>query len=141
MDVLREISNHFLPWTQAEEDLPEQGPKEVKTFAICGPGGIGKTQCAIEFVFTHKDRYDAVFWIFTDATAKISESFSRIALELGLVTSGFVDERDPVVTRDLVKGWLANPLKTADPTDDGAKDLASWLLVFENTDNPEELEE
>ena len=127
--------------TQIEEDPPEQKSNEVKTFAICGPGGIGKTQSAVEFVFTHKDRYDAVFWIFADATAKISESFSRIALELGLVTSGSVDERDPVVTRDLVKGWLANPLKTADPTDDGTTDLASWLLVFDNADDPEELEE
>ena len=141
VDVLREMSGHFFPLTQDEEDSPEQGPNEVKTFAICGPGGIGKTQCAIEFVFTHKDRYDAVFWIFADATAKISESFSRIALELGLVTPGSVDERDSVVTRDLVKGWLANPLKTADPTDEGATDLASWLLVFDNTDDPEELEE
>lgn len=141
VDDLRKISNHFFPSTQAEEDPPEQGTNEVKTFAICGPGGIGKTQTAIEFVFTHKDRYDAVFWIFADVTAKISESFARIALELGLVASGSVDERDPVVTRDLVKGWLANPLKTADPADDGATDLASWLLVFDNTDDPEELEE
>lgn len=52
-----------------------------------------------------------------------------------------VDARDPVVTRDLVKGWLANPLKTADPRDDGATDHASWLLVFDNADFPEELEE
>ena len=141
VDVLNEISNNFFPSIQAEEDSQGQEPNEVRTYAICGPGGIGKTQTAIEFVFTHKDRYDAIFWIFADATAKICESFSRIALELGLVTADSVDARDPVVTRDLVKGWLANPLKTADPTDDGATDHASWLLVFDNADFPEELEE
>ena len=139
--VLQEISHAFFPSIQAEEDPPEQEPNEVKTFAICGPGGIGKTQTAIEFVYTHKDRYDAIFWIFADATAKISESFSQIALELGLVNADSVDARDPVVTRDLVKGWLANPLKTADPTDVGATLHASWLLVFDNADFPEELEE
>ena len=140
-DVLREISLNILPLKQAENDPPEQEPNEVKTFAICGPGGMGKTQTAIEFVFTHKHRYDAVFWIFADAAAKIAESFSRIALELGLVTADSVDARDHVVTRDLVKGWLANPLKTADPTDDRVTDYASWLLVFDNADFPEELEE
>lgn len=141
VDVLHDISRSFFPLIEAEDDAPEQEPNEVKTFALCGPGGIGKTQTAIEFVFAHKDRYDAIFWIFADATTKISESFSRIALELGLVTAGSIDARDPVVTRDLVKGWLANPLKTADPTDDGATDYASWLLVFDNADAPEELEE
>ncbi len=140
-DVLREISLNFLPSKQAANDPPEQEPNEVKTFAICGPGGMGKTQTAIEFVFTHKHRYDAVFWIFADAAAKIAESFSRIALELGLVTADSVDAHDHVVTRDLVKGWLANPLKTADPKDDRATDHASWLLVFDNADFPEELEE
>ncbi|KAL9631984.1 MAG: hypothetical protein Q9164_005591 [Protoblastenia rupestris] len=83
----------------------------------------------------------AIFWIFADAAAKITESFSRIALRLGLVTANSVDARDPVVTRELVKGWLANPLKTADPTNDQATDYASWLLVFDNADYPEELEE
>ena len=141
IEVLQQIYSRFFPLTPFEDDLLEQKPNEVKTFAICGPGGIGKTQIATEFVFTHKARYDAIFWIFADATAKISESFSRMALELGLVTAGSVDARDPVVTRDLVKGWLANPLKTADPTDEGAADHASWLLVFDNADFPEELEE
>lgn len=141
VDALQEIFNTFFPMQQVKLDPPEQEPNEVKTFAICGPGGVGKTQTAIEFVFTHKDRYDAIFWIFADATTKISESFTRIALDLGLVTSDSVDARDPVVTRDLVKGWLADPLKTADPADDGAIDYATWLLVFDNADFPEELEE
>ena len=139
-DVLRDIFNELSPSVQTE-DLADQEPNEVKTFPICGPGGMGKTQAAIEFVYTHKDQYDAIYWIFADAAAKITESFSRIALQLGLVTADSVDAQYPVVTRELVKGWLANPLKTADPTDDRATDYASWLLVFDNADYPEELEE
>lgn len=138
-DILQEISQTLLDSHDELEDTEEA--KEVKTFAICGPGGMGKTQIATEFMFSHKDRFDAIFWIYADKAGKIAESFTRIALELGLVMAESVDSRDPVVTRDLVKGWLADPRKTADPADENVTDQASWLIIFDNADSPEELED
>ena len=51
----------------AGEDPAVQEVNEVKTFAICSPGDIGKTQSAIEFVFTHRGQYNAIFWMFAYA--------------------------------------------------------------------------
>ncbi|KAL8833097.1 MAG: hypothetical protein Q9170_004506 [Blastenia crenularia] len=137
--ILQEISNMFFDSVEACEE--DQAGKEVKTFAICGPGGMGKTQIATEFVYRHKDRFDAILWIYADKAGKIAESFTRMALKLGLVAADSMDSRDPVVTRDLVKGWLANPMKTADPADELGTGQASWLIVFDNADNPDQLED
>lgn len=137
--LIQEISSVFFKSGEAREE--EQENKEVKAFAICGPGGMGKTQIATEFVHRHKERFDAIFWIYADTAGKIAESFTRMALELGLVAAGSMDSRDPVVTRDLVKGWLANPMKTADPADEVVTGQASWLIVFDNADNADQLED
>ena len=138
-DVLDEIARTF--FESAERPRYDEETNEVKTYAICGPGGMGKTQIAAEFVFAHKPQFDAVFWIYADKAGKIAESFTRAALELGLVAIDSVDSRDHVVTRDLFKGWLANPTKNSDPTDESVIDQASWLIIFDNADDPEELEE
>lgn len=134
-EVLREISSTFFSSSEVENDLGDESTNEAKTFAICGPGGMGKTQIAAEFAFSQKDQFDAIFWIFADTAMKVSEGFSKIALELELVEPDSVDSRDPVVTRDLVKGWLANPLKAADLSDEGYADRTSWLLVLDNADD------
>ncbi|KAL8963647.1 MAG: hypothetical protein Q9193_000116 [Seirophora villosa] len=136
---LQEIYSVFFESSESCEH--EEENKTVKTFAICGPGGMGKTQIATEFVHRHKKCFDAIFWIYADTAGKITESFTRIALELGLVAADSIDSRDPVVTRDLVKGWLANPMKTADPADVLETGQASWLIVFDNADNPDQLED
>ncbi|KAL8731035.1 MAG: hypothetical protein Q9166_003686 [cf. Caloplaca sp. 2 TL-2023] len=141
-DIMDKISDIFFGKSEvSEEDEDPEEAEEVKAFAICGPGGMGKTQIAAEFVYRHKDRFDAIFWIYADIAGKIAESFTRIALELGLVAADSVDSRDPVVTRELVKGWLANPMKTADPSDEGVTGQASWLIVFDNADNADQLED
>src|SRR5947209_18452733 len=31
--------------------------------ALCGLGGMGKTQLAVEYAYRHRERYRAVFWV------------------------------------------------------------------------------
>lgn len=102
---------------------------------------MDKTQIAAEFVHLHKDRFDAIFWIFADEEAKVAESFGQIALKLGFVSEDSVDARDKAVTRSLVTGWLAEPAKFTDPPDGRVTDQVAWLLVFDNVDNTEVLED
>lgn len=118
----------------SEADIP-------KTFAICGPGGMGKTQLAVEFVHSRKDLFDAIFWVHADKAAKVAEDFGKIAAQLGLVSDSSPDVRDPVVVRELVKGWLANPVKTFNVSEEETASMASWLIVFDNVDEPDELED
>ncbi|KAF2502331.1 hypothetical protein BU16DRAFT_612008 [Lophium mytilinum] len=127
---------------------PEEGPEEyslLKTFAITGAGGMGKSQLATEFVCNNKRLFDAVFWVHADEQSKLSEDFSSIALALGLVGQDSPEAKDHVLTRERVKMWLAHPLKAQptknrretrrDSNDEGP--LASWLLVYDGADRPE----
>ncbi len=39
-----------------------------KTYVLCGMGGIGKTESAIEYMYTRSTQFNAIFWIFADTT-------------------------------------------------------------------------
>jgi len=137
-DVLQLLDKTFLR-PLSNDEAQHVGGKELRSLAICGPGGIGKTQVAAEYVHTRKDHFDAIFWVYADQPTKIAEGFSRIAIEMGLVSEDSADAKDQTVTRDIVKGWLANPLKTYDDIDNDAQKIAKWLLVLDNVDDSEML--
>jgi hypothetical protein len=98
---------------------------------------VGKTQCALRYATSRADQYDAVLWVDADTIPKLDKSFSRISVALGLEQASRADDR--VVSRNLVLGWLSDPVKDttssvaeADPTAERAK----WLLIFDNADDP-----
>ncbi|KAK5123908.1 hypothetical protein LTR85_002104 [Meristemomyces frigidus] len=108
----------------------------LRSFVLSGPGGIGKTQLATQFVHEHRLSFDAVFWVYADDTRKLGRSFARIAVELGLVAEESAEAQDRVLTRDLVLGWLAQPYKSYKHWETGPVEEASWLVVFDNADDP-----
>jgi len=139
-DVLDMLDKTLLP-TKADqqEELPE-----LKSFAICGLGGLGKTQIAVEFALTRKTHFDAIFFVYADSEMKIAESFNMIAQELGLAEKAQTD--NSVVNRDRVVQWLNLPLKYK--RDQHTEDIvlspeyyANYLLIFDNADEPEILSE
>ncbi|OMP83094.1 hypothetical protein BK809_0004475 [Diplodia seriata] len=123
----------LLPTTLSASNpaLATKGETNPRTFAICGPGGMGKTQVALEFVSRHKDKFDAVFWVHADDASKLAQDFNQIAIKLGLVPDGSADSRDYAYTRELVKRWLVEPLKKLKNKESG---LASWLLVYDGVE-------
>lgn len=56
----------------------------LKQFALCGLGGLGKTEIATEFALRHEEKIDAVFCIRADGLAKMDTCFSNIAIRLRL---------------------------------------------------------
>ena len=68
-EVLEQIDEIFF----SKEHNNLQGNAETRTFAICGPGGMGKTQAAAEFVYSRQDKFDAIFWIHADSALKLQE--------------------------------------------------------------------
>ncbi|GAB7348200.1 hypothetical protein MBLNU459_g6204t1 [Dothideomycetes sp. NU459] len=119
-------------------ELSESGPRSgLRTLALCGPGGMGKTSVASGFVQKYKDQFDAVFWVHGDSRAKLLHDFRNIAIELGLVAKDSVDSKDQNLTRNLVKTWLIKPRRSFKP--DKRLDAlgARWLLVFDGVDDPE----
>lgn len=66
-DVLDMLDKTLLP----TKNNHQEESRELKSFAICGLGGLGKTQIAVEFALTRKMHFDAIFFIYADSEMKI----------------------------------------------------------------------
>ncbi|KAF2227803.1 hypothetical protein BDZ85DRAFT_254903 [Elsinoe ampelina] len=135
-DVLNQIEQYLLG-----DRSGDSAPHDLRSFGICGPGGIGKSQVAMEFGRTHTDVFDAIFWLDAEQLTTLLDGFSRIAVALGLIRENSADARDQVLVRELVQGWLANPVRSRSTADTTAQSLARWLLVFDNVESQDTLME
>lgn len=133
-DVLSHINETFF---STKLEIPGN---QTRTFAICGPGGMGKSQIATAFVQSRKDRFDAIFWIHAASSLKLRDEFAKIAIRLGLVQENSVEARDQVITGEKVKAWLADPPQVSNRLSVSSHSSASWLIVFDNVDDTQVLE-
>jgi hypothetical protein len=133
-DVLELIDKALLPnsFPRPTTSTDQNG---LKVFTLHGLGGVGKTQIAVEYMLSRKEHYDAVFWLQADEVEKLESGFSQIALQLGLEIKERSD--DPLVIKNLVKAWLAEPLQPNSLFE--TNKLAKWLLIFDGADNPDQL--
>lgn len=135
LDVLKQLDEQLLA---RDGESQEHQLSEIHVFALCGLGGIGKTQIALEFAYSRKELFDAVFWVQADQEVKLDEAFSQMAIELQLVKP--FEAKDRVVSRNAVLSWLSEPSKeTKSPSEimeaGGIPRWARWLLVFDNVEN------
>ena len=85
--------------------------------ALCGLGGIGKTQIAVEYAYQHHQDYQAVFWTLADTRELLVSGYVAIAKLLNLPEK---DEQDQMITVKAVKQWLTTHTK--------------WFLILDNAD-------
>ncbi|ORX98663.1 hypothetical protein BCR34DRAFT_523570 [Clohesyomyces aquaticus] len=136
-NVLAELDKALLPRTDL---IASSEPGKMNHVILCGMAGMGKTEIAVQFVHTRRQHYDAIFWIRAEDSDKLVADFSQIAQELGLIDPN--EPENPVVCRDVAKGWLTNPKRLLGERDDAAgQESPSWLLVFDNADNPDLLQD
>ncbi|KAK2825694.1 hypothetical protein FQN49_007458, partial [Arthroderma sp. PD_2] len=133
--ILERIAAELLP----SKNIVTESGGALRQFALCGFGGIGKTEIAREFCRRHKSSFDAVFWVVADEIAKLDHHYQQISLALGLEDSS--ECKSQVVSREIVKGWLSNPQKHLSGSDefvqsDLTRPEAIWLLIFDNADDP-----
>src|SRR3954466_12629954 len=88
---------------------------------LCGLGGTGKSQIALEYCYRNKDSYRYIFWIDADTEETLQNSFANVARLLNLPVFASMKSTSP---DDLVLyaiNWLQN-------NDD-------WLLIYDNSDD------
>lgn len=119
-----------------KELLPRKEEEQrsgLRSYALCGMGGLGKSEIAIQFITTRQKSFDATFFISAENAVKLDDAFSEIAIKLQLITSD--EAKDRLTSRAAVLEWLGRPYKTPPETTeegmDSAKDLANWLIVFD----------
>jgi hypothetical protein len=91
--------------------------------ALYGLGGVGKTRAAVEYAWTHRARYTAVFLLQGGTAAALQSGLA------GLLTPLLLSDKAPpqeAERAEIALGWLnANP---------------GWLLILDNLDMPEALD-
>jgi hypothetical protein len=74
-------------------------------FALCGLGGIGKTQIAMRFVNDAKanQEFRAILWARSDTRSKLAHDFQKFAIKLALVEANSSDQNE---AREVLKNWF-----------------------------------
>jgi tetratricopeptide (TPR) repeat protein len=94
----------------------------VAAGAVHGLGGVGKTQLALEYAHRFASDYDIIWWITAEQTTAAVAALAGLARRLGIPE---VPDQSEMVNRlfDLLRG------------------RDRWLLVFDNAQQPEQLED
>lgn len=100
-----------------------QGGTAAVTQAIHGLGGVGKTHLAVEYVYRHIHDYDVVWWLKSEEPASLRADYLDLGRELGVPEA---QGQEPSLAVAAIRRRL--------------EDESRWLLVFDNAEEPGELE-
>jgi hypothetical protein len=93
------------------------GASAIAGRAVHGMGGVGKTRAAVEYAWTHRADYTALFLRDAETPEKLDAGLAALVGPLGLVEHAAADQ---AVQIEVVLTWLnANP---------------GWLLILDNID-------
>ncbi|RDW63506.1 hypothetical protein BP6252_11051 [Coleophoma cylindrospora] len=96
---------------------------QQRRVALCGIGGIGKSQIAIEYCYIWRDRYPYchVFWIHASSLDSFEQAYREIAKSMSI--PGSEDPQDDTLAT--VRDWLSR------------SENGPWLLILDNADGLE----
>ncbi|KAK7419372.1 hypothetical protein QQX98_003324 [Neonectria punicea] len=125
-----------------DQDLQHGHEKEpyrspLKSFVICGMGGMGKTEIALEYVHRHKAEFEAIFWISGSSESQFKAGFLDMAIKLDLLDDNEVFYPGLATTKQIVHAWLKNPVHTISSDPIKQDSYVKWLIVFDDLDDPE----
>ncbi|MEV0634041.1 FxSxx-COOH system tetratricopeptide repeat protein [Streptomyces sp. NPDC050619] len=111
-----------------EEQLATQDTAAVLPNALHGLGGVGKSQLALEYIYTHQRDYKIICWIPAERESLILAALSSLATQLGVAPAA-QDSMGAAAANTAVPAVL-EALRTGRPFD-------NWLLVFDNAEDIE----
>lgn len=100
-----------------------------RTYILCGPGGIGKTQTALHYFHSRQNKFDVALWVQANSFETLDQAFRDIAFKLNLQTLKDYQKSNP--TPKMVIDWLRNPKQETWKTNSR---FMKWLMVFDNLD-------
>ncbi|KAH7073934.1 P-loop containing nucleoside triphosphate hydrolase protein [Paraphoma chrysanthemicola] len=97
---------------------------EFRALVVHGIGGVGKSALAQEYAYRTQHHVDALLWVYCETRTSITQSFSSMAVRLGL--RGAVPDSHSK-NCELVLSWFHAT-------------RARWLIVYDNVDDVEMLQ-
>ncbi|KAK7992997.1 tetratricopeptide repeat domain-containing protein [Apiospora saccharicola] len=131
-DVLIHLDECLLP---SKTLVVASQPDRTRVGILSGMAGLGKTEVAIEYAYSRQDMFDCIFWVRAEDISKLETDIAQIASRLGIQDPS--DPHNKTVNRGLAIGWLTNPFKIDRSAPSLQKHPASWLVVFDNADDPD----
>jgi len=71
-EILAEIDDYLQPCKTSNG---------LRSMAIYGLGGVGKTQIALEYAYSKKDELDAILWIPAENILALQQGFTKVAVD------------------------------------------------------------
>ncbi|GLA56089.1 hypothetical protein AnigIFM63604_004385 [Aspergillus niger] len=96
--------------------MQQNGPSKV---AICGLGGVGKTQIALELAYRKRNRDPncSICWITCTNYESVEQAYMNIASKLEMI------DIKPAEVKEKVKAYLSQ------------ESAGKWLVIFDNADD------
>ncbi|MFE1510888.1 FxSxx-COOH system tetratricopeptide repeat protein [Streptomyces sp. NPDC058726] len=108
------------------EQLEAQDTAAVLPHALHGLGGVGKSQLALEYVYTHQYDYKVICWVPAERESLILAALTHLAASLGVARTEQGGSGTP--TANTAVPAVLEALRAGEPYD-------NWLLVFDNAED------
>ncbi|KAH8602769.1 hypothetical protein B0O99DRAFT_587847 [Bisporella sp. PMI_857] len=104
---------------------PSRTQDSLRSYTLHGKRGVGKTEVAVQFAYTNRCNFDAIFWVQCETSISIRESFSEMAMKLELPGADREGHHEENLLA--VQNWLKRTKKI-------------WLLIFDNAEKDQVLQ-
>jgi hypothetical protein len=100
--------------------------KRQNVVALCGLGGMGKTQLSIQFAKRFGETYSSVFWLNAKDENQLKAELAALAAQVmeNHISSSGTDPQEEERMVQQARQWLSQP------------DNNKWLVIYDNYDDP-----
>ncbi|NMA18739.1 MAG: tetratricopeptide repeat protein [Clostridiaceae bacterium] len=111
-EILLQIDNSLKP-----------GEKNPCSIALCGMGGVGKTQIALAYALNNGYLYNTIWWINAENELTMLDSYKDLLMQKGIIKRDVTYEKDDILQS--IWAWMSQN--------------TNWLFIYDNAERESDL--